>query len=129
MAHPPPAQTQTLTQCARCRRPADEPESWLEPRRLRTPSSDPSGYTYRHKIVEHLVCADCYARVRRGAPPVVNNGMKVLAAFIAGALLVAATLPIIKPNLVAGFWRNGAAPSGWHEGHTERPADFARSRF
>ncbi len=79
--------------------------------------------------MEHLICADCYARVRCGAPPVVNNGMKVLAAFIAGALLVAATLPLIKPNLVAGFWRNGVAPSGWHEGHTERGAGFARTRF
>ena len=127
MAHPPPAHT--LTQCTRCRRPADGLESWLERRRLKTPSKDPGGYSYSHRIVEHLVCADCYARVRRGAPPVVNNGMKVLAAFIAGALLVAAALPSLKPNLVAAFWRNGAAPSGWHEGHTERPAEFARGRF
>ena len=128
MAHPPSAQTLAL-QCERCRRPAQELESWLERRRLKTPSDDPGGYTYRHRIVEHLVCAECYQRVRRGAPPVVNNGMKVLAAFIAGALLVAATLPIIKPNLVAGFWRNGATPSGWREGHTERAADYARGRF
>ncbi len=118
------AETQMTTlQCARCRRPTGELESWLERRRLRTPSKDPGGYSYSHRIVEHLVCADCYQRVRRGAPPVVNNAMKVLAAFIAVALLVAATLPMIKPNLVAAFWRNGAAPSGWHEGHTERPAD------
>ena len=55
--------------------------------------------------------------------------MKVIAAFVAGALLVAACLPMIKPNLVAAFWRNGAAPAGWHEGHTERPKDFVQGRF
>jgi hypothetical protein len=128
MAHPPPAQTLAL-QCARCRRPDDQLESWLERRRLKTPSGEPGGYSYSHRIVEHMICADCYRRVRRGAPAVVNNGMKVLAAFIAGALLVAACLPLIKPNLVSAFWRNGAAPSGWHEGHTERPADFRQGRF
>ncbi len=116
--------------CHRCRRPARRLESWLERRRLRTVSPSKQGaVAYSHRIVEHMVCPACLADVRGGRPPVIHNGYRIIGLAVAFALLFAASLPSLMPNLIAAFWRNGAAPSGWHEHRTEGRPNFLQGRF
>jgi hypothetical protein len=115
--------------CDRCGRWTHHLESWLERQRLRTPSPDPGGHRYSHRIVEHMLCPSCHGAVKGGRPASINNGMKIIALAVAGALAIAAGLPLVKTNLVAGFWRNGAAPYGWRAGHTEGRSSFVQGRF
>ncbi len=115
--------------CHRCHRPAQRLESWLERRRLRTVSTAERGVAYSHRIVEHLVCPACYADVRDGRPAVMHNGYRIIGLAVAGALLVAASLPSVMPSVIAAFWRNGAAPSGWREHRTEGRSSFLQGRF
>ena len=102
--------------CERCRRPARRLESWLERRRLRTTSpAQLGGFSYGHRIVEHLVCPSCYLEVRRGRPTVVNRGYRIIGLAVAAALLLAAGLPALMPNLLSAFWVQ--APTSWREPH------------
>ena len=139
MAHAPPTQRAPLTHdaadvgagspCGRCGRAAEYLESWLERRRLRAPSTDPGGYRYGHRIVEHLVCPACYEAVRAGKPPVVNRGIRVMVLVVLTASLLAAALPFAMPSLMAAFWQNGAAPAGWREHRVGGHPDFLQGRF
>ena len=104
--------------CGRCRRPADSLESWLERRRLRIPDRRaPGGFRYSHQICEHLVCGPCYLEIRNGRPPVKTSAYKITGLATLLALLAALALPLAMPDIVAAFWRNGAASSGWREHH------------
>ena len=115
--------------CARCHRPAKSLESWLERRRLRVHHAGaPGGFRYVHNIREHLVCGPCYMEVRGGRPVTRTHAFKVIALVVAGAALMAASLPAFLPNLTAAFWRNGAAPDGWHEHHVQRRPVFLQGR-
>ena len=114
--------------CVRCRRPAHHLESWLERRRLRTPSPEPGGFTYSHRIVEHLVCPSCYTEVRAGRPAVVRNGYGVLGLAVLGAVLLAASLPLAMPTLLSAFWQH-QAPTGWREPHFKGRSDLIQDRY
>ena len=117
------------TPCSRCHRPAASLESWLERRRLRRiDPRAPGGFAYSHEVREHLVCGPCYLEVRSGRPPARSHAFKTVALALAGAALLAAALPAFMPNLLAAFWQNGAAPSGWREGHHEGRAAFVQGR-
>ena len=118
------------TTCSRCHRPATSLESWLERRRLRRADPRaPGGFGYSHEIREHLVCGPCYLEVRNGRAPTRTHALKTLALALAGAALLAAALPAAMPNLLAAFWQNGAAPSGWREGHREGRSVFVQGRY
>ena len=120
----------TPTACSRCQRPAANLESWLERRRLRTPDPTPAGgIRYVHEVRAHLVCGPCYLEVRRGKPAVKSHALQIMAVALAGAALLAAALPAAMPDLLAAFWRNGAAPYGWHEGHREGRPAFVQGRY
>jgi hypothetical protein len=113
--------------CTRCRRPAASLESRLERRRVRRPDPrSPGGFRYAYEIKEHLLCVPCYLEVRSGRPPARNHAYKVLALAAAGAVALAAALPLAMPNLLAAFWQNGAAPA---EGHREGRSTFLQGRY
>ena len=113
--------------CDRCRRPAHHLESWLERRRLRLPSPALGGHTYSHRIVEHLVCRGCYAEVRAGRPVGVHNGYRIMAAAVLGAALMAASLPVVMPDLLSAFW--SSAPTSWREPHLKGRSEVIQGRY